>query len=105
MIPVMSKKKRWGRPSIELPPGWHALLVELSDATDVSLKYLYTLAVDQLLAKINIERIARKGWIIRQETGQNLERVGARYTAETRRKLQVYIDAQRDKGKQNREDG
>ncbi len=90
MIHFMSKYRGWDRPSIELPPGWHALLQELSDVTGVKLKYLYTLAVEQLLANINVQRVSNKAWKIQREAGEDLDGVGERHTADTLRKLKAY---------------
>lgn len=90
MIHFMSKQEDWDRPSIELPPGWHALLQQISQETGTKLKYLYTLAIDELLGGIDIARVGAKAWEIQRETGEDLPGVGARHTEETLRKLESH---------------
>ena len=83
MIGVMSiDRGKWEKRGIELPPGWHDVLLKISEVTGVSLKYLYTVAVDRLLSDDDIKGIGKEAWDVRRDTSTDLEEVSARHTVE-----------------------
>lgn len=73
--------EKWDRVSIELPPGWHGVLVKLSDLSGLKLKYLYTLAVERLLVDSDIRRVIEDAWTTERRTRSDLGRVGRSFTA------------------------
>ena len=73
--------QKWDRVSIELPPGWHDVLVKLSDLSGLKLKYLYTLAVERLLVDSDIRRVIEDAWTTERHTRGDLGRVAGSYTA------------------------
>ena len=72
--------EKWDRVSIELPPGWHAVLVKLSDLSGLKLKYLYTLAVERLLDDSDLRRVIEDAWTTDRRTKTDLAQVGRGYT-------------------------
>ncbi len=67
--------------TIELPPGWHGAMQKLSEKTGVSLKYLYTLAVDRLLSDPKTEAVEEAAWDIERRMRKDLQALAARHTA------------------------
>lgn len=68
--------------TVELPPGWHGAMQALAEKTGVSLKYLYTLAVDRLLADPDAHGVEEAAWEIERRMRKNLRSLGARHTAD-----------------------
>lgn len=79
---MTSKREGWEKRGIELPPGWHGAMLKLSELTGVSLKYLYTLAVDRLLADASIEGVEEAAWNIQRLARKELSELSQRHTAE-----------------------
>ena len=77
---MSSEHETWEKRGIELPPGWHAALLKLSELTGVSLKYLYTVAIDRLLTDADVEGVEEAAWNIQRRAKKDLQRVGARHT-------------------------
>lgn len=80
---MYEQRTEWDRRSIEIRPGWHAVVQELSVQTGVSLKYLYTMAVDRLLTKVDIERMTKEAWDLQRDTKRDLAAVAARHTPDS----------------------
>ena len=72
--------------TFELPPGWHAAMLEISNATGVSLKYLYTLAVDRLLSDRDVVCINKDAWDLVQNMRKDLRGVGSKHKKEALQK-------------------
>lgn len=72
--------EKWERVSIELPPGWHDVLVKLAGLSGLKLKYLYTLAVDRLLADSDIHMVIEDAWTTERQAKSDLARVARSYT-------------------------
>ncbi len=77
----MDMEEKSEKLTVELPPGWHGAMQKLSEKTGVSLKYLYTLAVDRLLSDPKAEAVEEAAWDIERRMRKDLQALGARHTA------------------------
>lgn len=94
----------WDRRTIELPPGWHELINELAKGAQPKLrmKYIYTLAVEQLLASDDLGAIVERAWEIERECRENLDAVGKRHAKAFRVAIERY---RKDKRRQDESAG
>ena len=84
MIRLMQNRGEiWERRSIELPPGWHDVLTELSRLSGVKLKYLYSVAINQMLTDADFDQIVKAAWDLHRQTGEDITRVGACHRPDT----------------------
>ena len=82
MISFMSNESHgWEKRSVELPPGWHAAVLKLSELTGVKLKYLYSVAVDRLLAESDVAGIEEAAWTLQRRSRKDLGRVASSHNA------------------------
>ncbi|MCG8408058.1 MAG: hypothetical protein MI923_22900 [Phycisphaerales bacterium] len=82
----MESKKETERITITLPPGWHAAMQEIADATGVSLKYLYSLAVDRFLGERDVEGVDKDAWALLQDMRKDLKGVASKHKKEALQK-------------------
>ena len=68
--------------TVEVPVGWHEAMHRLGKETGVALKYLYTLAVDRLLADADVDAIETGAWELARQARKKLPELAARHTAE-----------------------
>jgi hypothetical protein len=80
---MYEKAEAWERRSIELPPGWHALITKLSKHGRVNLKYLYSVAIDRMLTKGDFDQIVEAALDLERRARRDVARVGARHRRET----------------------
>ena len=73
----------WERRSIELPPGWHALITKLSKHGRVNLKYVYSVAIDRMLSKGDFGDIVEAALELERRAKRDVARVGACHRPET----------------------
>lgn len=78
----MAGQEKSEKLTVELPPGWHAAMQALAEKTGVSLKYLYTLAVDRLLADCDTHAVEEAAWDMERRMRKNLSGLGARHSAD-----------------------
>ncbi len=89
----------WDRRTIELPPGWHDLIKELKNEAQPTLKmkYIYTLAVEQMLAGGDVEAIVEGAWKLERECREDLSAVENRHAKAFRAAIERYRKKRRAK--------
>ncbi len=90
----------WDRRTIELPPGWHELINELARGGQprLRMKYIYTLAVEQLLASGAMGAIVERAWEIERECREDQDAVGKRHAKAFRAAIGRYRTHKRRQG-------
>ena len=86
MILGMESQTNTQKLTIELPPGWHAAMQEIADATGVSLKYLYSLAVDRFLSDRDVEGVDKDAWALEKGMRKDLKGLASKHKKETLQK-------------------
>lgn len=76
----MQSKETPKKLTFELPRGWHAAMQQISDNTGVSLKYLYSLAVDRLLSDMDAKGVEEAAWEIERRMRQDPRALSARHS-------------------------